>query len=108
MELCKDHVVTDESLGFSVARTRDAEWDAVERVDWQIVNQGSHMFHGVARLHVDLPVPFRSPWFLVPGFLYGENRRIGMGAREGKYPRYDPTVKVPRRMASSGWGFAAD
>ncbi len=108
MKLVVDHVLTEARLDLKVDRKPSAEWEAVEHMAWTVRNAGPAEFHGTIRLQEAFPAAFRRPWIMVPGFLYGENRRIGQGAREGVYPRFDPAAAQPARMASNRWDFAAD
>jgi hypothetical protein len=108
MKLIKAHVEQDGRLDLTIEREAVPEWAAAERVRWQVRNAGGGAFRGAIRLQHDFPDGFRLPWIMVPGFLYGENRRVGKGAREDSYPRFDPASTHPARMASNWWDFAAD
>ena len=108
IRLAKRHTATDSELKLTLSRQADPAWDAVERVRWEVRNAGAGPYHGVFSLEVALPDSFRLPWIMVPGFFYGENRRIGAGAREDSYPRFDPAASAPHRMTSDRWDFAAD
>ena len=77
-------------------------------VECTVRNSQPQTFQGVMRLRLALPEEFTSPWIMVPGFLYGENRPAGMTNYVGKYPRYDAAQVTPSDMTSSWWDFAAD
>ncbi|MHB9023035.1 MAG: hypothetical protein ACYC7E_02510 [Armatimonadota bacterium] len=106
MELITAHVTQQADLHLNL-KTSSAGSN-IERVDWEVINQGTVAFHGALRLQLPLPATHPSPWFMIPGFLYGENRKVGDTAREDCYPRYDPSIDQPHRMASNHWDFAAD
>ncbi len=108
MQLCLDHVSVAAHLALELERTAGPAASGAEIVHWRVANRSTTEFRGVFRLEMALPDTHPNPWFMIPGFLYGENRRIGKGAREDCYPRFDPAVEVPRRMASNHWDFAAD
>jgi len=55
---------------------------------------------------VDLPGQLRRPWLMVPGFFYGENRRIDQLGKT--CPRFDPAVAEPSEMTANRWDFPAD
>ena len=79
-----------------------------EIVQVTIRNAGSSLFEGVIRLSIPLPSECDSPWIMVPGFLYGENRHSDMTNYVGRYPRFDPAISAPCEMSSSWWDFSAD
>lgn len=104
LELRKDHVLTDAELVLSAESQAN---DVCQTICWTIQNQGESTFHGAVRLHVELPEAFTAPWFMIPGFFYGENRRIGQRGVK-LYPRYDPAATEPAEMTSCWWDVAAD
>jgi len=104
IDLQKDHILEDAELRLSV-ETEDGS--ACREVHWRIENPGDSNYRGAIRLHVDLPEHFTSPWFMIPGFFYGENRRIGQRATKF-YPRFDETLEEPEDMTSSWWDVSAD
>ena len=108
MNLKKIHVLTDSSLTLSCTEHLVPELPGTTRLCWQVTNAGTADFHGAIQLSVLFPVGMQLPWIMLPGMLYGENRRIGPGIREAPYPRFDPATKAPARMTSSTWDFAAD
>ncbi len=104
--LMKAHVLEDAPLALET-RTEKLGADC-EALDWAVRTEAGP-FHGVVRLVLDLPPEFTSPWFMVPGFIYGENRRSDQELLRGKrWPRFDPALPVPREMASAWWDFGAD
>ena len=72
----------------------------------RITNRAAVPFTGCFRLVYDLPGDFRANYFMVPGFLHGENRPAANAS--DLYPRYDPDRQIPRDMTSNRWDFAAD
>lgn len=108
MFLRKIQVRADSSLGWDCAETPVPGQPGARRIAWRIVNTGSSLFHGVIQLAEEFPAGMRRPWILLPGMLYGENRRVGPGIREDSYPRFDPAADHPARMTSNTWDFAAD
>ena len=109
MKLTIDHVRAGSPLAMRVRACPLPGWEAGgERMAWEVRNEGSAEFCGVIRLEEPFPAALRQPWILLPGLMYGENRRPGSGAREDARPRFDPAAWPPARMASSRWDFAAD
>jgi len=104
IELCKDHVESDAPLELTVT---EADAGLPLAAEWTVTNPGPATFRGAIRLVLPLPERFTRPWFLVPGFFYGENRAIGQRAPK-LYPRFDPSVRRPAEMTSSWWDFGAD
>ncbi len=97
----KDHVLRDAPLALTFRA--DARNGGLR---WTVRNRGRAPFVGVLRLVVRTADRFRNPWVLLPGFLYGENRRAGQGGR--LYPRWDPACPAPRALTSAWWDFAMD
>lgn len=106
LHLDKDHVKRDGELTFACDTQED---DQCTIYRWTIHNADTQVFHGTLRLRVDLPTGLANPWFMIPGFLYGENRRKDQKASK-RYPRFDAAVSTPRHeeMESSWWDFPAD
>lgn len=104
MLLRLDHVTASANLELSLRQTRDGIATAL---DWTVRNTDQAAFRGVVRLVRPLPERFTRPWIMVPGFFYGENRRVGQRTPK-LYPRFDPQVRQPTEMTSSWWDFAAD
>ena len=91
-----DHVSSEAPL---VLSTEPRDEGACQAIGWTIRNGGETEFRGAVRLCFDLPETFSAPWFMIPGFLYGENRRLGQrGAKP--CPRFDPAVTEPTEMTS--------
>jgi hypothetical protein len=105
--LQKDHISSDANLTLDLKLIRQDE--LCRSFEWIIVNSGDADFEGTVRLKADIPAKLRNPWVLVPGFIYGENRRLDQAIGLGKkYPRFDFQQKIPEAMSSSWWDFAAD
>lgn len=104
LELCRDHVLQDAGLKLSV---REEQRDGLRLLNWTVRNEGARPFRGVVRLRLALPEGFSAPWLMVPGFVYGENRRVAQWSPK-LYPRFDPHLDAPSDMASSWWDFPAD
>ncbi len=106
LELDKNHVIQDVDLVFACT-TKEMPLGRI--CTWSVSNDSKEVFHGTLRLRLDLPEDLRDPWFLIPGFLYGENRRADQKVKTW-YPRFDATVAVPSQetMESSWWDFPAD
>ncbi len=104
LRLEKDHVLAESELRLTARTKTDPRCDSMS---WRIENAGVSDFVGVVRLRVNLPSHFHRPWLMVPGFIYGENRRLDQHAPK-LYPRLDPEAQPPREMCSTWWDFAAD
>ena len=104
IELQQAHILSAAPLALT---TRVVAETPARTIAWQVTNPGPGAFHGVVRLVLPLPDDLRAPWFMVPGFLYGENRRASQWAPR-MYARFDPAVTAPREMASSWWDLPAD
>ena len=67
----KDHILADSELTLSL---REGTEDPLfVSYSWTVTNVGRDRFHGTIRLRADLPSAFTEPWFMLPGFFYGEN-----------------------------------
>lgn len=108
MDLITDHMLATGQLELQAERRPLAGWNAAERIAWTVRNAGTTEFHGAIRLQEAFPPALRRPWIMVPGFIYGENRRVGEGARDAAYPRFDASVSSPARMSSRWWDVAVD
>lgn len=104
LELHTDHVEAGGALELDVSASGD---DQCRQLAWRVTNQGPEAFRGVVRLAIRIPEQFSRPWFMVPGYFYGENRKIDQ-LSPSKYPRFDPDAKVPADMTSCYWDFPAD
>ena len=103
IKVAKDHVEQDSQLDCSLC-PENGEFKTVIQV--KITNRGQADFIGVVRLALTLPEEMTNPWRLIPGFIYGENRKLNERSR--LYPRVDPALDIPSRMSSSWWDFASD
>ncbi len=108
MVVKKTHVLADSPLQLDLAEEAVADFPGAMRLCWRIVNTGAGAFHGTIQLVELFPAAMRRPWIMLPGMLYDENRRVGNGAREAAFPRFDPAATTPARMTSNSWDFAAD
>ena len=108
MQLQKDYILSDSELTWSCTEAPVPGFPGARRLCWRAANTGTTAFQGVLSAVEPFPEGLRNPWIMVPGFLYGENRRVGAGVREGSYPRFDPAADRPARMTSNSWTFAAD
>lgn len=104
LELGKDHVEQDAPLALA---TDVVDLGACREVVWTVRNEGDASYRGVIRLSCALPAEIARPWFMIPGFFYGENRRLDQRAPK-LYPRYDPAARTCGDMTSSWWDVAAD
>ena len=104
VRLHKDHVLSDAPVVLNVDACPSGE---VVEIFWRLANPGPATFHGTLRLCLVIPDTFSNPWFLVPGFFYGENRRRDQKPSK-QYPRFDPACRAPAEMTANAWDFAAD
>lgn len=109
LTLHKAHVLEDAPLTLDLQRSPAGA--GIEVIAWalRLTAGAAGRFHGVVRLQLDLPPEFTAPWFMVPGFVYGENRRADQERRHGKcWLRFDTALRTPQDMASAWWDFGAD
>jgi len=104
LTLAKEHVTEDAQLELCVSPKEDGFCTTLQ---WTVTNRGPRRYCGVVRLAASLPAEFSDPWFMIPGCLYGENRRTDQ-IHGSLYPRYDPAITTPAQMTSSWWDFCAD
>lgn len=104
LQLHKAHISQDSDLSLDVRREEAADGDVLL---WTVTNTGNAAFQGALRLQLELPAAFSAPWFMIPGFFYGENRRVGQRAPK-IYPRFDAAVSIPANMTSCWWDVAAE
>ncbi|NIA07744.1 MAG: hypothetical protein GWP14_08970, partial [Actinobacteria bacterium] len=81
-----------------------------QRISWRVSNTGETEFHGVLRLICELPSWVSQPWWMIPGFFYGDNKLVcpDEADKPAAWPQFDANVTNPARMVSSHWDFAAD
>ena len=105
INLVKDHIIADAQLSLAVESASDGD---CLRTDWTVTNCDAETFRGTVRLIIEAPDTLTNPWIMVPGFIYGENRRKVETQGKSNYPRVDPNVDEPANMCSSWWDFGAD
>lgn len=108
MILRKTNVLADSPLDWSWTAEPVPGQPGITLLCWRVINKGTTAFHGTLVVAEAFPEGMQLPWIMLPGLLYGENRRVGIGAREEDYPRFDPAAEHPSRMDSNSWNFAAD
>jgi hypothetical protein len=101
--ITKDYIEKDSNLNYDVSPDGG---DFKKNIRVRITNCGQNDFIGTLRLTLALPEKMNLPWRMVPGFIYGENRRLNERSR--LYPRVDAALAIPSCMSSSWWDFAAD